>query len=231
MNREVIPAVMPQTVEEMTSAVLLVRHTVDTVQIDIMDGNYVVPQSWPFVYARDLREIQDDEFAFPLWEEMNYELDLMVRTPEQELPLWLSLGASRIIFHFASVHEWEKIFAIDHVIKRFTHIGVAVTVHDNLEEVFGILDSGSFDFVQVMGISHVGYQGEPFAKESLEVIRSLRDRYPELPISVDGGVNSTTVNALYHAGANRFVAGSAVYKNGIPSENVEMLYDTLDSSK
>lgn len=227
MNIEVIPAVMPESLNALESSVLLVRHSVDTVQIDIMDGEYVAATTWPFMYARDLEVFRDPEFAFPLWESMNYELDLMVRTPERDITNWLSLGASRIVFHYASVHDWKPIADIDPVIKTFTSFGVAVTIYDPIEKIYELIDTEVVEYVQIMGIARIGYQGEPFVPEVLEMVRELRKRYPDMPISIDGGVNLETIDQLYQAGANRFVAGSAIYKSGIPHENIEFLYDNL----
>lgn len=227
MDIEVIPAIMPTSLDNMASLVLLVRHSVDNVQIDIMDGEYVKPTTWPFMYARDLDVFRDPEFAFPLWETMNYELDLMVRTPERDVNNWISLGASRIVFHYASVHDWKPIADIDPVIKKFTNFGVAVTIYDPIEKIYELIDNEVVDYVQVMGIARIGYQGEPFVPQILETVKELRNRYPDMPISIDGGVNLETIDRLYQAGANRFVAGSAVFGGGIPHENIEFLYDNL----
>lgn len=229
MDKEVIPAVMPATFDELQSSALLVRHTIDTIQIDIMDGEYVKAISWPFSFSHQLKDIQHDEFALPLWEEMNYELDLMVVTPEKDLSMWLSLGASRIVFHYASVHDWNPISKIDQVMRNFVTVGVAITLHDPIEEVYKLLDDGIVDFVQIMGIARIGYQGEPFVFEVLELVSKLRQKYPKLPISVDGGVNTRTILQLSNAGVNRFVVGSAVFGGGIPAENIENLYDILDT--
>jgi ribulose-phosphate 3-epimerase len=227
MDTEIIPAVMPTSLDNLASMVLLVRHSVDNVQIDIMDGEYVQPTTWPFMYARDLDVFRDPEFAFPLWETMNYELDLMVRTPERDIQNWISLGASRIVFHYASVHDWKPIADIDQVIKKFTSFGVAVTIYDPIEKIYELIDNEVVDYVQVMGIARIGYQGEPFVPEILDIVEKLRSRYPNMPISVDGGVNLETIDRLYQAGVDRFVAGSAVFGGGIPHENIEFLYGAL----
>lgn len=229
MNREVIPALMPQSFDDINSAALSVRHSVSLMQLDIMDGKYVPEPTWPYINGgrRDLQEILNGELPLPLWEHVNYELDLMVRRPEEELQQWLGFGASRIIFHYASVHDWSKIAEIDPVSRNFIEIGVAITTHDDIEKVYELLDDGVVDFVQCMGIARIGFQGEPFNPEILEVIAELRTRYPELVISVDGGVNLETIEDLKHAGVNRFVSGSGVFGSGIPDENIHQLYDVL----
>lgn len=229
MNREIIPALMPQSYDDIQSAAVSVRHSVAIMQLDIMDGKYVPEPTWPYSGKGnyELNEILAGERGLPIWEHLNYELDLMVRRPEEELDKWLGIGASRIIFHLASVHDWSRIAEIDPVVRNFLEIGVAITIHDDIEKVYELLDTHVVDFVQCMGISRIGYQGEPFNPDILDLITELRARYPHLTISVDGGVNLQTIEELKHVGVNRFVAGSAVFGQGIPDENIHYLYEAL----
>jgi ribulose-phosphate 3-epimerase len=229
MKQEVIPAVMPENINDIASAAVSVRHAVETVQLDLMDGKYVPESTWPFTTqgTYDLEDARKGDFGLPHWEEINYELDLMVTKPEEHLQDYLSLGASRIIFHLASVNNWESIAGIDQTTRTFCEIGLAITVHDNLQKAYQLIDDGVVDFVQVMGIARIGFQGEPFEPAIFDVINSVRARYPDLVISVDGGVNTETIGALSEAGVTRFVSGSAVFGHGLAEENVEELRSLL----
>jgi len=229
MEPEIIPAIMPESYEEIESSVRLVRHSVHTVQLDLMDGVFVPEETWPFLSgSNDLPLFQKGDLGFPLWNDMNYELDLMVARPEERLEDWLGMGASRIVFHYASVHDWNKIHQIDHIARNFIEIGVAITIHDTLEDIYPLIDEKVVDYVQCMGINEIGYQGEPFEPKILDVIKTLRKKYPELPLSIDGGVSTETIESLYQAGITRFVSGSSVYGSGMPSENIDDLYQKLE---
>ncbi|MCI5051205.1 MAG: hypothetical protein MRY57_02770 [Candidatus Pacebacteria bacterium] len=230
MDIEIIPAIMPGQFNEIEDMVGLVRHNVSTVQLDLMDGKYVPEPTWPFMYGtdRDLVALKTEDVSFPLWEEMNYELDLMIERPEENLETWLGIGAARVIFHYASVGDWEKIKDIDYGIRNFIEIGLAVTIHNDMDSIYELIDDNVIDFVQVMGIAHIGYQGEPFEESALTIISDLRERYPELIISVDGGVSLDTIADLYEAGVNRFVSGSGVYGGGNVEENIENLKLSLE---
>ncbi len=232
MNYEIIPALMPEEYQDIESGAQMVRQQVYTVQLDLMDGNYVPEKTWPFYYDNDydLEHLQHEDGGFPFWQDVNYELDLMVAKPEERLETWLHVGASRLIFHYQSVHNWEPIAAIDQTTRNFTEIGVAVTIHDNLEDIFRLIDEGIVDFIQVMGISHVGYQGEPFEPQALDIIATLREKYPDLVIAVDGGVSTESIIDLRNAGASRFVSGSGVFGYGIASENIEYFQELLNST-
>lgn len=231
MQKEIIPAIMPASIHDIESAAVSVRHVAQTIQLDLMDGTYVPESTWPFtpLGSHDLRRAQQGDFELALWEEIDYELDLMVAKPEEDLETYISLGASRIIFHFGSVHRWEAIEQLDPVTRNFLEIGVAVTIYDDLNRVFPLIENKTVDFIQVMGIARIGFQGEPFDTRCLEVIQRIKERYPTITISVDGGVSETTIPLLNEAGVTRFVSGSSVFGYGMADENVEYLYTLLEA--
>nr|MBP6925919.1 hypothetical protein [Candidatus Paceibacterota bacterium] len=82
------------------------------------------------------------------------------------------------------------------------------------------------DFVQVMGIDEIGKQGEPFEPRSLYNIAYLRNKFPDMPISVDGAVNAETIQKFKEAGATRFVTGSAIFQ-GDAKDNIKYLESLL----
>ncbi|MGB0925434.1 MAG: hypothetical protein ACPGTS_01855 [Minisyncoccia bacterium] len=230
MNIEIIPACMPQRFDDIAGVAQSVRHNVRTIQLDLMDGKYVPEPTWPFMYETDylLEDLKKEDNGFPLWEDVNYELDLMVQKPEDNLETWLTIGASRVIFHYASVANWQPIKNIDPVMRNFVEIGIAITIHDDLEQIYPLIDNQHVDFVQVMGIAQIGYMGEPFDEQSLGIIQVLREKYPDMIIAVDGGVSENTIPDLRDAGATRFVSGSGVFGHGVAGENVEYLRDIAE---
>lgn len=225
MRKEIIPACMPKKFDDISGVAASVRHNAQTVQLDLMDGKYVPEKTWPFIYSNDyhLEDLKKEDRGFPLWEDVNYELDLMVERPELDIDTWLTIGASRVIFHYASVHDWDLIKNIDPVLRNFVDLGLAVTIHDNLEDIFPLLDEKVVDFVQVMGIAQIGFMGEPFDEKCLDIIEVLRKKYPEMIISIDGGVSEYTIPDLRDVGVDRFVSGSGVFGHGMASENIEYL--------
>jgi ribulose-phosphate 3-epimerase len=105
-------------------------------------------------------------------------------------------------------------------------IGVALDIQTPNEEVFEILDmidadgDSIIDFVQFMGIDNVGFQGQEFDDRVLEKISDLRDMYPNIQISVDGGVSFDNAADLISAGATRLISGSAIFETGDIAEAI-----------
>jgi ribulose-phosphate 3-epimerase len=157
----------------------------------------------------------------PHWEDLDFEFDLMVKDAYEKIPDFISAGASRIVVHKASVGEEELSSIIrdngkhsDELGMFDVELGIALPVDGKPEDIVGIIDS--IHFVQIMGIRKVGFQGQQFDAQAVETVRALRAAYPELVISVDGGVNLDTAPELIKAGASRLVVGSAI----VGSDNV-----------
>ena len=111
---------------------------------------------------------------------------------------------------FPNFEEFKNFLeGIDPYIRDSFGIGVAINVSSSIEKIFPLITL--LDFVQVMGIERIGFQGEGFSDRSLEYIKILREKYPDLVISVDGGVNLETGKMAIEAGATRLVAGSAIF--------------------
>jgi ribulose-phosphate 3-epimerase len=218
---EIIPAIMPKNYEDLKNKVALVRGLVPTVQIDLMDGQFVGGRTWPFegggiTDSGDLHlsRILGEQEGMPFWEEIDYELDLMVADAVINFDTYLKLGPKRLVFHIEAVGDEAEfkdfLEGIDLYVRDNTAIGVAINTTTPIEKIFPLVDH--IDFVQCMGIEKIGRQGEPFDGRVLGQIKALREKFPELIISVDGAVSLDTAGALADAGADRLVAGSAIFQ-------------------
>ena len=225
---EIIPAVLPKNYEDMKNKIALVRGHVPLVQIDLCDGVFVPSQTWPFSTggASDyhLEQILNEETGMPFWEDIDFELDLMVADAVENFDIYAKLGPKRMIFHIEAVGNLEDfkdfLEGIDPYVRDIMQIGVAINPTTPLQNIFPLIPH--IDFVQCMGIAKIGYQGQPFDERVLEYIKTLKEKFPELVISVDGSVTLETGPALVEAGAERLVAGSAIFKTDDIIGTVEM---------
>lgn len=236
---EIIPAIMPKTFHELREQVEAVSGLVSTVQIDVMDGIFVPEKSWP--YSEDDSMVESfarENEGLPLWEEIDFEIDLMVTSPEDIVADWLSVCSSRIILHIDSIQNPEKTIPdirglIDSKRDRGEclkplELGVAVSMETSLDNLYKW--APFIDFVQLMGIARIGYQGEPFDERVISKIKSLREVSPDVIISIDGGVNLKSVPKLVEAGANRLVAGSAIFASNNIAEAIDALSNAANKT-
>ncbi len=240
---EIIPAILPENIEELRSQMSRVSGLVPLVQVDVCDGKFVPHKSWPYVKGgmEELNNIVAENEGFPFWDSLEFEADLMVRHPEEIVFDWIKAGARRIVLHLGSgprLLELVEKIRDEHGTARDSEygieIGVAVHMDNDNAEVYPFLDlvdEGGYpiiDFVQFMGIDNVGFQHQEFDDRVLEKISDLRGMYPDIEISVDGGVGFDNASDLISAGATRLISGSTIFD----SEDVaEAIHDLRNSGE
>lgn len=226
---EVTPAILVKDFEELNTKLSRLVNITNLVQIDICDGKFVPSISWP-MQAKDeasLQTILNEEDGLPFWHSLDFELDLMVQDAHKQFDFFTRLGAKRIIFHVEAETELdfiEFLDSLDPYLKDNIEIGIAINTTTSIDKLDPFINYA--DFIQCMGIEHIGNQGQPFDERVLKQIKNLKEKYPEMKISVDGAVNENTAPLLIEAGADRLVIGSALlnsYDIGETIKNFELL--------
>lgn len=217
----IIPAIMPQSYSKMEKLVDQVVGEIDMVQLDLMDGIFVPEKTWPFLEFKSKRpkmdfitdipwqELQTDDLGLPHWQEVDYELDLMIQDADVYLDHWIALGPKRIIFHLESLQDVGKLLNEVQGIRSLIEIGLCISNDTLVDALLPHLEM--IDCVQLMGIAKVGYQRQDFDERVFDKIASIKIHAPSIPIQVDGSVNTETIQDLRDAGVERFVAGSAIF--------------------
>ncbi len=211
---EIIPAILPRDFADLSEKIELVKGYATTVQIDICDGQFTPTATWPYKKADDnFAEILEEKQGMPGWEEVDFEIHLMCKNPEEIIQEWITVGAKRIIIHPKST---EKLAECMSMMQGIVEIGFAFKIDEDV-----VLQPG-VDFVQLMGINQIGEQGHAFNESVIDKVHEVKDMYPDLPVSVDGGVTLENA-ALIHA--DRLVVGSAIFE----SENIPQTIDEFHS--
>jgi ribulose-phosphate 3-epimerase len=206
----VLPAIIPESIEDLETKLLMVKGLVRNVQIDICDGRLTPSVSWPFENEYgEIEEILAQQRGLPLWEHFDFEFDLMVTNPEREYEKWIDAGATRLIFHYKEGATDALKDLIQKTKDRGVEAGLALHLSDPVETLADFI--GLIDTVQFMGIAKIGFQGEPFDEQVIARVKKSKELYPDLIVSVDGGVNADTAPLLADAGVNRLVIGSAIF--------------------
>ena len=227
---EIIPAILPKSFAGLEERLALIREATRAVQVDVVDGIFAPNKTWPYESDESFEKIISQEEGLPFWEDFDFEFDCMVSNPALEIPKFLAAGASRIVVHGAGKDILDTLEGLQ--LQRAgdlgTMLGIALLPGD---------EAGTFaqykelvDFVQVMGIYNVGFQGSEFDERALGLIAALHANNPDVPIQVDGGVNLENARAIADAGATRLVVGSAIFKSDDPRAAIEMLKKEANKS-
>lgn len=207
---EIVPAIIPKSFAEIEDKVSQVLGYVDTVSIDIVDGVFAPVTTWPFdggdSYA--FQNMLDGNQLLPYAEQIRYELDMMVSGPREHLDNWLELGVSSFVIHNESCEG--DIFEIVRILTEHgKQVGVAIKPRESLEVLESFISE--IDFVQLMGNDNIGHNGVKLDDTVYEKIRTVKDMYPYVTISIDIGVNRETAPRLVEAGATKLVSGSGIF--------------------
>jgi len=224
---EIVPAILEKDFGEIKNKLTFLRGKTKCVQLDMCDGIFVKNQTWPFATGGfedvDFLKIMDEEEGIPFWEELDFELDLMVADAVENFDLYLKLGPKRMIFHLGAqknLEEFEHFLeGLDMYIRDSVEIGLAFRPSDDLDIVSKL--SHKVDFLHCMGSDKLGFQGEVFSEQALENIKFLKKSLPGIVISVDIGINLENAKTILGAGADRLTVGSAIWRSSDPIEALE----------
>ncbi|PIR37953.1 MAG: hypothetical protein COV34_02590 [Candidatus Zambryskibacteria bacterium CG10_big_fil_rev_8_21_14_0_10_42_12] len=216
---EIVPAIIPHSFEELEEKVSSVVQYVDTIAIDIMDGIFVPTVSWPFdggdSYA--FQNMIDGNQMLPYVEKVEYEIDMMVASPDDYVENWIRLGAQSFVIHYESVSERIR-EVIAFLKSRNKKVGIALKPREDIS----VLDPfmSEIDFVQFMGNDNIGHNGVTLDKTVYEKIRGVKEKFENVTISIDIGVSRETASRLVEAGATKLVSGSGIFGVTDPVEEI-----------
>jgi ribulose-phosphate 3-epimerase len=195
----IIPAILPSDVTTLCATAERLTFT-PKLQLDLVDGNYAAPATWPFEPHGTPVEVAS------VLERFDVQVDLMVVDPLTLAEAWVQAGAKELVIHIESIADLDPIKALR---QRF-QVPLWLAGGESVAPEAYLAHRTDIDGVQIMGISTIGLQGQPLSPNAVARVAALREADAALPIQVDGSVNADTIEALYTAGATDFVVGSAI---------------------
>jgi len=184
----------------------------DWFHVDVMDGVFVPNISYGFPVLEAVKR----HATKPL------DVHLMIVNPDQYIEQFAKAGADIITVHYeACVHLHRTVQTIK---ATGCKAGVALNPHTPISVLTDILVD--LDMVLIMSVNP-GFGGQRFIQNTYKKVSALRALamtiHPDLIIEVDGGVGLQNIGLLAEAGANAFVAGSAVFAAESPSKMISDL--------
>lgn len=185
----------------------------ELIHLDVMDGHFVpnISIGAPVIAALD--KVCDTPF----------DVHLMISDPLFYIDDFIKAGADIITFHVECESDIEK--TIDKIVDAGCKAALAVKPNTPIDAVYPYLDK--LAMVLVMTVEP-GFGGQSFMESTMPKIKELRAKCPNIDIQVDGGINAETVKIAGRAGANVFVAGSAVFKSDDPAATIKLLKENAE---
>ncbi len=218
MSLQVVPAVIPESRDDLAEKLARLRGVSPVVHVDVCDGKFVPSRSWPVSGdGGEWAAIAAQEEGLPMWESFEFEFDIMAENPLALANEAIEAGAARVFLHLEAPGATDAFGALiaDGRAEIWLAGGAGLDLAPHLEKI-----GRAAGFLQ-MGIEKIGFQGQTFSPRALENVRAVREAFPELPIAFDGAVSAETAAAIVGAGATRLIAGSAIVGAENPREAAE----------
>ena len=184
----------------------------DWFHVDVMDGRFVPNLTFGAPVIKALRKLSD----LPL------DVHLMVAEPERYIAEYADLGCTVFTFHpEATVHVQRHLAAVR---ERGMQAGLALNPSTPIATVAEVV--GDLDLLLIMSVNP-GFGGQRYIPGSTDKIRRARALLDQArsgaALEVDGGIAADTIAAAWHAGADTFVAGQAVFGQADPADAIRNL--------
>ena len=214
------PSILNANFNDLENEIAKVAPTSDYLHLDIMD-NIFVPN-----FTFDLNRA----FEIINFSQLPVDAHLMVDNPDEIAPLYAENGCTSVTFHLEAASDVAQ--TIKDIRSNGSKVGLAIKPATQFADVEKWIEL--IDMLLIMTVEP-GFGGQSFMHDQMPKVRQARTSIEKLlkskpTLQIDGGVSLETIAEAAQAGANCFVAGSAVYKSDKPAEMVSNLREMARKS-
>ncbi|MBL7053008.1 MAG: ribulose-phosphate 3-epimerase [Candidatus Marinimicrobia bacterium] len=190
---------------------------IEKIHLDIMDGNFVPNISFGPMIIEQIRKVTD----------LHLETHLMIFDPEKWIDRFVDAGSDAIIVHLEATNHPKN--CLEKIGRLKIDKGISIKPNTHIDKIKAFLPM--LDIVLLMTV-FPGFGGQAYLSDSNRRIEKLRKTIDGTPVdlAIDGGINTETIEQAIRAGANRCIAGSAVFRDGDIETNLITLKNLLDSA-
>ena len=209
----ICPSILNANFDDLPSEIRKVAADSDLLHLDVMDNVFVPNFTFDLAKAREIIDLS----VLPV------DVHLMVASVDSKATDYVSSNTSSITVHLEACSD--PISTLRSIRSRGIRAGLAIKPNTPIEAVEELL--AEFDMLLVMTVEP-GFGGQSFMESMMPKVEKarqwLRDKkLDDTWLQVDGGISLATIHRAYEAGADTFVAGSAVYKAEDPAAMIRSL--------
>ena len=207
------PSILNARFDDLANEIAKVSQSADQLHLDIMDNIFVPNFTFDFQRAKEIIEFSD----------LPVDAHLMIADPDISAPKYAQAGCVSVTFHLEAAKNVGQ--TISNVKSNGAKVGLAVKPGTSFSLVEPFIEQ--IDLLLVMTVEP-GFGGQSFMHDQMDKVKTARSRIELIKgtkplIQVDGGISLETIGEAANAGANCFVAGSAVYNSADPENMVQLL--------
>lgn len=209
----ICPSILNADRNNLSAEIAKISKESDLLHLDVMDNIFVPNKTF------DLSESEKIIKECPL----PVDAHLMIADPERTVKKYGEFGAKSITFHFEATKYPE--ICIAEIRGSGSRVGIALKPATPFSAISHLMDE--IDMVLVMTVEP-GFGGQSFMENMMDKVSQARqeidrNRLRDIWLQVDGGISLETIATAFDAGADTFVAGSAVFKDANPGAMVDKL--------
>lgn len=209
----ICPSILNANFDDLPGEIAKIAKASDLLHLDVMDGIFVPNFTFDFQRAREIIESSH----------IDVDVHLMIANADTESLAYADTKAISITVHYEACVDPEK--TLKNIRKKGKRAALAIKPSTPFSAIEELVDY--VDMILIMTVEP-GFGGQSFMSEMMPKVQSARQYLEQKGLSdtwlqVDGGINESTITIARKAGADTFVAGSAVFKSEDPAGMIETL--------
>lgn len=207
LDIRITPSILNADLANLDSEIAKISNVADLLHLDIMDNKFVPNQTWNFEAAASIIT----KSPLPV------DAHLMINDPDIQAIKYAEVGCKSVTIHYEASNSPKQ------TLKAIRNAGARAAIALKPKTDFSVLLDYRelIDMILIMTVEP-GFGGQKFMADMMEKVRKSRDFIGDADIwlQVDGGISIDTIEIARAAGADTFVAGSAVFKSDDPAAMV-----------